>query len=168
MKSNIVKIPSNAIRSLDLSPIKSWVNTPVENILSSSSTLQFQFDWALAPEDPRELSECPELRLWSLHADANYPWLPLLLDRSSGHLAQHVAMLIPHSFSQKDGLNFALDSLELWLTHRLFLLDRWSINYGLSARQNMIRMSRALGYELNPSFWLKLDERLICNDYDLI
>jgi hypothetical protein len=115
--------------------------------------LSLDFDWPLQPGDPRELSELPELRLWSLRADALHPWLPLVLDRGGGQLCRHVAMLLPHRFSRHEGIRFAPESLELWITHRFFLLDHWSHERGLNCRQGLAQMAAVLGFELDPSFW---------------
>ena len=46
--------------------------------------------------DPRELSEFPDIRLWFVRLDAAYPWLPVLLDWRAGELARYAAMLVPH------------------------------------------------------------------------
>jgi hypothetical protein len=119
--------------------------------------LGLRFDWPQAPDDPRELSEIPELRLWSLRADALYPWLTLVLDRSSGQLCRHVAMQLPHSFSRTEGIRFAPASLELWITHRLFLLEAWGRQHGLACRGQLTAMATVLGYELDPRFWESLD-----------
>ena len=146
-------ISAEQIRSLDLSPLRPWAEQSVAALLQNSGALELQLIWPRDPEDPRELSEIAEVRLWSLRADASYPWLPLLLERSSGQLARHVAMLLPHSFSRQEGLRFAPESLELWITHRLFALDRWSQAAGLNCRQNLGQMAAVLGYELDPSFW---------------
>nr|AUG32861.1 hypothetical protein PLO_891 [Paulinella longichromatophora] len=156
-KPSVIKVSHQCIKNLDLTPFNSWANASIEEILRAGAILSIQFDWARPTPDPRELSEYPDVRLWSLHADSTYPWLPLILERSTGQLARHVAMLLPHQFSQQDGLRFGSESLELWTTHRLLTLDRWSLNDGLSARGTMIQMSRALGYELDPSFWIQLD-----------
>lgn len=48
------------------------------------------------PNDPRELSEFPDIRLWFVRLDATYPWLPVLLDWRAGELARYAAMLVPH------------------------------------------------------------------------
>lgn len=48
------------------------------------------------PNDPRELSELGEIRLWFVRLDAAYPWLPVLLDWRAGELARYAAMLVPH------------------------------------------------------------------------
>lgn len=105
---------------------------------------------------PRELSEIAELRLWSLRADAACPWLPLVLERSGGQLARHVAMLLPHQFNRSEGIRFAPESLELWITHRLFVLDDWARAGGLNCRQNLGQMAAVLGFELDPGFWERL------------
>lgn len=115
--------------------------------------LELRLHWPTPPEDPRELSEIPEVRLWCLRADAEFPWLPLLLERSSGTLARHVAMLLPHGFSRNEGLQFAPDSLELWISHRLFLLDALARGAGLDCRQGLAQMAAVLGWDLDPSFW---------------
>jgi hypothetical protein len=62
-------------------------------------------------------------------------------------------MLLPHRFSRQEGLQFAPDSLELWISHRLFLLDALARNAGADCRQGLSQMAAVLGYELDPSFW---------------
>jgi hypothetical protein len=65
-------------------------------------------------------------------------------------------MLLPHTFSRNEGIRFAPDSLELWITHRLFLLDAWSRAAGLNTRQGLGQMAAVLGFELDPEFWSAL------------
>jgi hypothetical protein len=125
-------------------------------LLAASGRLELSFSWPREAEDPRELSEIPELRLWSLRADAAHPWLPLVLERASGQLTRHVAMLLPHGFQRTEGIRFAPESLELWLTHRLFLLDGWLRSAGLNGRAGLGQMAAVLGYELDPDFWSRL------------
>lgn len=48
------------------------------------------------PHDRRELSEYPDIRLWFVRLDSEYPWLPVLLDWRAGELARYAAMLVPH------------------------------------------------------------------------
>ena len=79
-----------------------------------------------------------------------------MLERSQGTLTRHVAMLLPHSFSRTEGIRFAPDSLELWISHRLFLLDHWARAEGLDCRQGLGQMAAVLGFELAPSFWVAL------------
>ncbi len=141
------------VRGLDLSPLASLAGLAPAELLSVASGLEIAFDWPRQAEDPRELSEIPELRLWSLRADALHPWLPLVLERSGGQLTRHVAMLLPHGFSRTEGIRFAPESLELWITQRLFLLDHWAAAAGIECRANLGQMAAVLGYELDPGFW---------------
>lgn len=145
------------IRALNLSGLDPWCQAPLPDLLNQVGQLSIQLEWPRDDTDPREQSEIPELRLWSLRADALCPWLPLLLERSSGDLARHVAMLLPHSFHPQDGIRFAQDSLDLWVTHRLFLLDAWSRAGGMNCRQGLAQMAAVLGFELDPAFWTLLD-----------
>ena len=62
-------------------------------------------------------------------------------------------MLLPHGFSRTEGIRFAPESLELWITHRLFLLDAWSRRAGLDCRNGLAQMAAVLGFELDPAFW---------------
>ncbi|MBV2350479.1 CRR6 family NdhI maturation factor [Synechococcus sp. HK05] len=146
-------IAQQQVLERSLAPLEPWFSLEPEALLQQSGSLELTFEWPRASDDPRELSEIPELRVWSLRADALCPWLPLLLDRSSGQLTRHVAMLLPHSFSRSEGIRFAPDSLELWMTHRLFLLDHWSRGHGLNCRGNLEQMAAVLGFELDGSFW---------------
>jgi hypothetical protein len=146
-------ISAAAVRSLDLSPLEAWSQCAPGDLLARGGDLGLEFLWPRDADDPRELSELPELRLWSLRADALHPWLPLVLERSSGQLCRHVAMLLPHGFSRQEGIRFAPESLELWITHRFFLLDHWSRDHGLNCRQGLAQMAAVLGFELDPSFW---------------
>lgn len=149
-------VPADRIRALDASPLDPLLALPPAQLLSLAGTLELQLDWPRAPEDPRELSEVPEVRLWSLRVDALHPWLPLLLDRAGGGLTRHVAMLLPHGFSRSEGIRFAPESLELWITHRLFLLDDWSRSQGIDCRQGLAQMAAVLGFDLDAGFWQAL------------
>ena len=149
----IVTVSTAEIQALDLAPLAPLTALPLAEVLPLAGQLTLNLQWQTPPDDPRELSEIPEVRLWSLRADAEWPWLPLLLERSSGILARHVAMLLPHRFSRTEGLQFAPDSLELWISHRLFLLDALARGGGLECRQGLGQMAAVLGYELDSSFW---------------
>jgi hypothetical protein len=151
-----VAVSAEQIRALDLTPLGSLALLAPSQLVERSGQLELAFTWPRSAEDPRELSEIAEVRLWSLRADATHPWLPLLLERSGGTLTRHVAMLLPHSFSRNEGIRFAPDSLELWITHRLFLLDHWSRAAGLNTRQGLGQMAAVLGFELDPEFWSAL------------
>jgi hypothetical protein len=148
-----VTVSADQISALDLSPLSALRALPPADLLPLSGQVDLQLQWPTPPEDPRELSEIPEVRLWGLRADAEFPWLPLLLERSGGTLARHVAMLLPHRFSRTEGLQFAPDSLELWISHRLFQLEALARCSGLECRQGLAQMAAVLGYELDPGFW---------------
>ena len=64
----------------------------------------------------------PEPRLWA-PGGCPLPTTALLLERDQGSLIRHVALVVPHSFSRSEGLRFDPEALELWVTHRLMLLD---------------------------------------------
>jgi len=151
-----LSISAAAIRQLDLTPLAGLATLPLAALLERSDSLSLAFEWPRSPEDPRELSEIAEVRLWSLRADALHPWLPLLLERSGGQLTRHVAMLLPHGFSRSEGIRFAAESLELWITHRLFLLDHLARLEGLSCRGSLGQMAAVLGFELDAGFWQAL------------
>jgi hypothetical protein len=148
-----VAVSAEAIRRLDLSPLAAVLHRPVAEHLAQADSLELRLDWPREAEDPRELSEIPEVRLWSLRADAACPWLPLLLERSSGQLTRHVAMLLPHGFSRQEGIRFAPESLELWITHRLFQLDEEARAAHVNCRGGLAQMAAVLGFELDPDFW---------------
>ncbi len=151
--SGPLAISAEAIRRLDLTPLGDLVQWSLPELLERSGSLSLALEWPRQPEDPRELSEIAEVRLWSLRADALLPWLPLLLERSSGQLTRHVAMLLPHGFSRTEGIRFTPESLELWITHRLFLLDHLARREGLSCRGSLSQMAAVLGFELDAGFW---------------
>ena len=149
-----VLINSDVIKTLDLRPLSPWTDAPLETTLSSGPVLELQFDWPRDANDPRELAECPEPRFWALRADARCPWLPLILERDNGSLIRHVAMVVPHSFSRTEGLRFDPQALELWITHRMMLLDDLSATkLGRSMRNNLSQVAASLGYELDHRFW---------------
>jgi len=151
-----VLINADSIRRLDLSPLQTWSEQSLAELLDNGPVLELSFDWPRDPTDPRELAECPEPRLWALRADARYPWLPLLLERDRGSLIRHVAMVVPHSFSRTEGLRFDPQALELWITHRLMQLDDLGRNNDQQVRGNLSLMAAALGYELDAGFWAML------------
>lgn len=155
---SLLSISADQIRALDTSPLTAWSSLPAAQLIEQAGSLQLSFEWPRPQEDPRELSEVPEVRLWNLRADALHPWLPFVLDRGSGQLCRHVAMLLPHGFSRNEGIRFAPESLELWITHRLFLLDDWSRRHDLHCRQGLGQMAAVLGFDLDPAFWAALPE----------
>ena len=99
-----INISAGQIMELNIEALEPiWV-LPVNELLQLEAKLQLQLEWPRPENDPRELSEIAECRLWSLRADALCPWLPLLLERENGQLSRHVAMLVPHSFNKTEGI----------------------------------------------------------------
>ena len=116
----VISVSAEQIRSLDMTPLEALRQHSAAALLELEDSVALQLDWPRAEDDPRELSEVPECRLWSLRADALCPWLALLLQRSDGQLSRHVAMQVLHEFSRTEGLRFDPDDLSLWISHRLF------------------------------------------------
>ena len=154
-----VVIDAVAIQTLDLKALNPWMERPLTDLLSAGEGLELQYNWPRDADDPRELSECPEPRLWALRADAVHPWLPLVLERSGGSLIQHVAMVVPHDFSPNEGIRFDPQALEIWITHRFMLLDHLGQHLPQSQRGNLLQMAATIGYEVDAAFWTLLDQR---------
>ena len=154
-----VNIDAEAIRTLNLQALSAWMDRPLQGLLDAGAVLELNYEWPRQADDPRELSECPEPRLWALRADARYPWMPLVLERTGGSLAQHVAMLVPHDFSPSEGIRFDPQALELWITHRLMLLNDLGSSSDVAGGQrgNLSLMAASLGFELDGGFWELLD-----------
>ena len=154
-----VVIDVAGIQTLDLKALNPWMERPLTDLLSAGAGLELQYNWPRDADDPRELSECPEPRLWALRADAVHPWLPLVLERSGGSLIQHVAMVVPHDFSPSEGIRFDPQALEIWITHRFMLLDHLGQHLPQSQRGNLLQMAATIGYEVDAAFWTLLDQR---------
>jgi hypothetical protein len=118
-----------------------------------AAKVQFQIDWQRAAEDPRELSEIPEIRLWFIRLDSKYPWLPLALDWQSGELARYAAMLVPHSFSRQSGIQYNPEALEIWVMHKVFLTTAWLQDQNSNDYNPVKFMAKTLGYELDRSLF---------------
>ncbi len=150
-----VSISESAILNLDLSPIA----PDLDRWLVDTNPKQFNLDIRLAidyplePQDPRELSEVPEVRLWFIRVDACYPQLPLILDWQAGELARYVAMLVPHQFSRKDGIQYNPEALEIWVMQRVFLLTAWLDAQQITDRSRLKFMTQMLGYELDDGLF---------------
>jgi hypothetical protein len=110
-------------------------------------------DYPREPEDPRELSEIPEVRLWFIRLDARYPWLPFLLDWKGGELARYTAMLVPHQFNRKEGIQYNPEALEIFLMQKLFVLTDWMQQLGIPSKSRLKSMAQLLGYDLDDSLF---------------
>lgn len=143
------------LSSLDLSPavavIESWLKQGT--IATQDQHLRFEIDFPRDPQDPRELSEIPEIRLWFVRLDARYPWLPYVLDWEAGELGRYTAMLVPHQFSGSEGVQYNPEALEIFVMHKVFVLVDWMQHVGISSRTKIKFMTQMLGYELDDAFF---------------
>ncbi len=115
--------------------------------------VKFEIVFPREAMDPRELSEIAEIRLWFIRLDAKYPGLPLLLDWQSGELARYVAMLVPHQFHPKEGIQFNPEALEIFVMHKVFVVLNWLRSQDISGRSRVQGMTQMLGYELDDEFF---------------
>ena len=115
--------------------------------------LSFAIDYPRDANDPRELSEVPEIRLWFIRLDSHYPWLPLFLDIESGELGRYAAMLVPHQFSPLDGIRYNPEALEIFVMGKVFTISRWLKENQIDGIEKLKLMVRSLGYELDDGLF---------------
>lgn len=148
-------LTAEILTQLDLAPahkvIEPLLNTG--NILSSEGQLRFEIDFPRDPTDPRELSEIPEVRLWFIRLDTQYPWLPLILDWEAGELGRYAAMLVPHQFSPKDGIRYNPEALEIFVMSKIFAIAHWLQQQGITQFARLKFMTQMLGYEIDEGLF---------------
>lgn len=153
MKTTIA-LDAECLYSLDLSPletvIKKWLDDG--SITAHEQDIRFDIQFPREPDDPRELSEIPEIRLWFVRLDARYPWIPFVLDWESGELARYTAMLVPHQFSP-EGIQYNPEALEIFVMKKAFSLMDWMQQQGIASRTKIKFMLKTLGYELEDGFF---------------
>jgi hypothetical protein len=148
------RIDNDALLSLDLASIAGSIERwSVDTSKQFDLNIKLSIDYPRDPQDPRELSEIPEVRLWFMRVDARYPYLPLLLDWQAGELARYVAMLVPHQFSRKEGIQYNPEALEIWVMQRVFLLIDWLQSQQIADRSRLKFMTQMLGYELDDGLF---------------
>ncbi|NJM65450.1 MAG: CRR6 family NdhI maturation factor [Acaryochloris sp. RU_4_1] len=151
MTVTIILHPAH-IDALDLSPIvptiEAWL---AEDIFAHEQELTFQIDYPQSPDQPQEWSEIPEVRLWFIRLDSLYPWLPLFLDWRSGELVRYVAMLVPHQFSEREGILFNPQALDILIMHKVFVISHWLRSWGHQSNTKLMQMAEMFGYELDAS-----------------
>jgi hypothetical protein len=149
-----IRISTEAINTLDLSSaeaiLEQWMHDGA--IALKEQQLQFAIEYSRDPQDPRELSEIPEIRLWFVRLDARYPWLPFVLDWEK-ELGRYTAMLVPHQFSPSEGIQFNPEALEIFVMHKVFVLMDWMKQHGNFSRTKLKFMTQILGYELDNAFF---------------
>ncbi|WP_414624030.1 CRR6 family NdhI maturation factor [Calothrix sp. CCY 0018] len=153
-----IAIPNSSINSLDLSPATTAIDKILaeDNIASNEQQLSLDIQYELEAGDPRELSEIPEVRLWFIRLDAKYPWLPFLLDWQSGEFVRYAAMLVPHQFSSKEGIQYNPEALEIFLMQKTFLLKDWLEKYNIPSQSRIKSMAKLLGYDLDDELFAML------------
>ncbi len=150
-----IALNSEHLQNLDLSPAQTVIEKLLQEgtIASHEQQLGFDLDFPCEPEDPRELSEIPEVRLWFIRLDAKYPWLPFLLDWKAGEFVRYTAMLVPHQFSRTEGIQFNPESLEIFVMQKIFVLTDWLEKQGIPSQSRLQSMAQLLGYELDSAFF---------------
>jgi hypothetical protein len=150
-----IALNSDCINNLNLSPAKAVIDKLLqeETIASQEQQLRFEVDYLREPEDPRELSEIPEIRLWFIRLDACYPWLVFLLDWKAGELGRYTAMLVPHQFSRTEGIQYNPEALEIFVMQKIFVLTNWLRDRGIPSQARLQSMAQVLGYELDSAFF---------------
>ncbi len=149
-----IVLDSNAIALLNLAPAQDCLKPLLsKQIADYEQQLEFAIEFPREANDPRELSEIPEIRLWFVRLDAAYPWLPFLLDWKAGELARYVAMLVPHQFNRSEGIMFNPEALEIFVMNKIFVLSDWLKEQGISERSRLKSMAQLFGYELDDAFF---------------
>lgn len=151
--SIVIHVNANHINALDLSPALAAIVPLLQEVTAHEQAIQFEIDYPLEPGDPRELPEVPEVRLWFIRLDALYPWLPFLLNWKSGELARYTAMLVPHHFHPKDGIQYNPEALEIFVMHKIFALLNWMKQQGIEGKSRLKAMTQMLGYEIDDGFF---------------
>lgn len=149
--SQSIVVGATNLQTLDLSA----AHTVLSQVDWHQTNLKLSFDISYAREanDPRELSEVPEVRLWFIRLDSYYPWLPLFLDVESGELGRYAAMLVPHQFSPLDGIRYNPEALEIFVMGKVFTIARWLKDNQIDGIEKLKLTVRTLGYELDDGLF---------------
>ena len=150
-----IALNAECINNLNLEPAQAVIAQLLQEgaIASSEQQLQFNIDYPQEPDDPRELSEVPEIRLWFVRLDAQYPWMPFLLDWKAGELARYTAMLVPHQFHRTEGIQYNPEALEIFVMQKVFVLTNWLKQQGIPTKSRVQSLAKMLGYELDDAFF---------------
>jgi hypothetical protein len=155
-----ITLNNDFIDSLDVSPALTVIEPLLQagSISAHEQQLRLEINYELEENDPRELSEIPEVRLWFVRLDAKYPWLPFLLDWKAGELARYAAMLVPHQFSSKEGIQYNPEALEIFLMHKIFVLSDWLQTQNIASPSRLKSLAQILGYELDDAFFEMIEK----------
>ncbi|MEN9230460.1 MAG: CRR6 family NdhI maturation factor [Thermostichus sp. DG02_5_bins_236] len=153
-------LSAKAIQTLDLTPGHELMQTVMADPARAAQQVQCVIDYPRSPDDPRELSEIPEVRLWFIRWDTVYPWFPYFLDWRRGELARYAAMLVPHHFNPREGILYNPEALEIFVYQKMFVLMRWlkqqpldKDSVPLTRTVSTLRdMALVFGFEIQPQF----------------
>jgi len=154
--SNVISLTVDHLAQLNLAPAHSALASLLAQPTLDAPPLIFEIDFPREPNDPRELSEIPEVRLWFIRLDSRYPWLPLYLDWEAGELARYTAMLVPHQFSPVDGIRYNPEALEIYVMNKVFSVHYWLKTSDLDGIKRLQQMTQMLGYELDDGLFTLL------------
>ncbi|BAQ64735.1 CRR6 family NdhI maturation factor [Geminocystis sp. NIES-3709] len=152
-------INQSQISTLDLSPVKMIIEDleKRQEILSLEQQLIFNLDYPREENDPREISEIPEVRLWFIALDSCYPWLPFCLNWREGELARYTAMLVPHQFNRSEGIQYNQEALDIFVMQKTFILHSWLTQNNITGNSRLKAMAQIFGYDLDDSFFSLLN-----------
>lgn len=151
-----ITINTDQINNLDLSPAKIVIEKIWQTgaIATSEQQIYFEINYDRSAEDPRELSEIDEVRLWFIRLDTVYPWLPFLLNWQNGELARYTAMLVPHEFHPRThAIQYNPQALELFIVQKIFVLTDWLNSQGIPSKSKLKAMALTFGIEMDDAFF---------------
>ena len=153
--STPISLTPASFQTLSLSPAEAVLAPLAKDpkIASPEFTIHFDIDYPREPSDPRELPEIPELRLWFIRLDAQYPWLPFVLDWEAGELWRYAATLVPHQFSPKDGIRYNPEALEIFVMNKIFVVAQWLQQQKSNQITRLKFMTQMLGYEIDEGLF---------------
>lgn len=156
-----VTLNAEHFNTLDLTPAQNKIELLLKDksLITWEQQLQFRIDYLREPGDPRELPEIPEIRLWFIRLDTRYPWLPFLLDWKAGELSRYAAMLVPHQFHPKEGIQYNPEALEIFVMQKVFILGTWLKQQGIEGKSRLKAMAKMLGYELEDDLFDLINSR---------
>lgn len=153
----LVVVTAPDLQTLNLTPVAAVLEPMLagaspEDLVNQEQSLQLDLQFPRDPDDPRELSEIPEVRLWFVRLDSRYPWLPFFLDWRSGELARYGAMLVPHQFHRTEGIQFNPEALEIFVMAKVFVLKDWLTARGIPLEERLVFFTQMFGYDMESEF----------------
>ncbi len=145
-------LSAQAIQDLDLTPGHKLVTQLLHDPKTAAQQVQCAIDYPQALDDPRELSEIPEIRLWFIRFDVTYPWMPYFLDWRSGEVVRYAAMIVPHQFNPREGIQFNPEALEIFVYQKIFVLMKWLKVNELGGVNDLRNLALVFGFEINQEF----------------